>query len=37
MQVLSIVNKSLKYTLTDKIENNKDKMLYTSLGLKSRV
>lgn len=35
MQVLDIVAKLLKYTLTGKVESNKDEMLYAGIGLKS--
>ncbi len=37
MQVLSIVSKLLKYTLTGKIKNRKAEVYYTGLGLKSGV
>ena len=33
MQVLSIVTKLTKSTLTDKMENRKDEMWYTGFGL----
>ena len=35
MQVLSIVTKLMKYTLTGKMENRKDWVSYTGLGLNS--
>ena len=37
MQVLNIVNKLLKYTLTGNMENRKAKMHHTVIGLKSGV
>ena len=36
MQVLSIVTKLLKYTLTGKMENRKAEIYYTSLDLSPR-
>ena len=33
----SIITKLLKYTLTGKIKNRKDRMLYTGFGLNSGV